>query len=339
MALERQLTEAPQRTIVSMFGSNVYRLAAVLTAAQRARKYVLLLGRSLQTHARVAERLGLLPKPLPTYISGDSAQNIPRSQLVVIASGSQAEPRAALARLALGTHHHLRLETDDTVVLSSRVIPGRERAIHTLIDNLERRGVRVVQRYDDPKLHVSGHACRGEQRKLIELLRPKIFVPVHGTFHHLKRHATLAREQGVAEVRVLENGASLELRDETLHPAPAVTKGRVHVQAGTELPDVVLRDRMLLAQVGIVLITLGVDERGALQVPPHILTRGVVWEDQDRDLLMDMRARIEDSIQTMDLPRADDALRDVACRTARKYLRDEVGFRPLTHCVVTRSPG
>lgn len=338
-ALQRQLMEAPERVIVSMFGSNVYRLAAVLSAAHQAGKFVLLLGRSLQTHARIAERLGLLPKPLPTYIAPDSAQAIPRKQLVVIASGSQAEPQAALSRLALGTHHHLRLEPEDTVVLSSRIIPGRERAIHTLVDNLERRGVRVVQRYDDPKLHVSGHACRAEQRKLIELLRPRIFVPVHGTFHHLKRHAALAREQGVPEVHVIENGASLELHGSSVSPGEPVTKGRVHVQAGTELPDVVLRDRMLMAEVGIVVITLGVDDRGALLVPPHILTRGVIWEDQERDLLSDIRARVEDALQGLELPRQDDALRDTACRAARRYLREEIGFRPLTHCVVSRSPG
>jgi ribonuclease J len=338
-ALQRQLTEAPQRIIVSMFGSNVHRLGAMLAAAHKAGKLVLLLGRSLQTHARVAERLGLLPKPLPTYIAPDAAQGIPRNHLVVIASGSQAEPQAALARLALGKHHHLQLEADDTVVLSSRVIPGRERAIHNLVDNLERRGVRVVQRYDDPKLHVSGHACRAEQRKLIELLRPRIFVPVHGTYHHLKRHAALAREEGVPEVHVIENGASLELHETSALPGEPVTKGRIHVQAGTELPDVVLRDRMLMAEVGIVVISLGVDERGALQLPPHVLTRGVVWEDQARDLLAEIRSRIEDALQVMDLPRQDDALRDAACRAARRYLREEIGFRPLTHCIVTRSAG
>ena len=338
-ALERQLTEAPQRIIVSMFGSNVYRLAAVLRSAQAAGKFVLLLGRSLQTHARVAERLGLLPKPMPTFIASDSAQSVPRRQLVVIASGSQAEPQAALARLAAGNHHHLRVEPDDTVVLSSRVIPGRERAIHGLIDNLERRGVRVVQRFDDPKLHVSGHACRAEQRKLIELLRPQIFVPVHGTFHHLKRHAALAREAGVAEVHVIENGQPLELSADAARPSDTIRVGRIHVQAGTELPEVVLRDRMLMAEVGIVVISLGVDERGALLSPPHLLTRGVVWEDRERDLLDDIRNRVEDALQALELPREDDSLREVACRAARRYLREEIGFRPLTHCVVTRSPG
>jgi ribonuclease J len=337
VALEWQIRDAPQRVIVSMFGSNVYRLAAVLRIAQAAHKHVLLLGRSLQTHARVAERLGLLPKPLPIYLPAELAQTMTRNRLVVIASGSQAEPQAALARLALGSHHQLRLEEHDTVVLSSRVIPGRERAIHTLIDNLERRGVRVVQRFDDPKLHVSGHACRDEQKKLIELLRPQTFVPVHGTYHHLKRHAALARDAGVPETFVIENGAVLELDDAGVRSAPSVTAGRVHMQAGTELPAVVLRDRMLMAEVGIVLMTLWVDDRGALLAPPRILTRGVVWEDEERDLLDDMRDRVERACEELPLPREDDALRDAACRAARRLLRDEVGFRPLTHCIVTRT--
>jgi ribonuclease J len=309
----------------------------VLRIAQAAHKHVLLLGRSLQTHARVAERLGLLPKPLPIYLPAELAQTMTRSRLVVIASGSQAEPQAALARLAQGSHHQLKLEEHDTVILSSRVIPGRERAIHTLIDNLERRGVRVVQRFDDPKLHVSGHACRDEQKKLIELLRPQTFVPVHGTYHHLKRHASLAREAGVPETFVIENGAVLELDDAGVRSAQGVTAGRVHMQAGTELPAVVLRDRMLMAEVGIVLITLWVDDRGALRSPPRILTRGVVWEDEERDLLDDMRSRVERACEELPLPREDDVLRDAACRAARRLLRDEVGFRPLTHCIVTRT--
>jgi ribonuclease J len=338
-ALARQLTEAPERVVVSMFGSNVYRLAAVLQAAQVAGKRVLLLGRSLQTHARIAERLGLLPKPLPIFIAPDAAQNVARGDLVVIASGSQAEPQAALARLASGTHHHLMLEPGDTVVLSSRVIPGRERPIHALIDNLERRCVRVVQRFDDPKLHVSGHACRVEQRKLIALLRPQIFVPVHGTYHHLKRHAALARDAGVGEVHVIENGACLELDDSGMQLSDPVKSGRIHIQAGTELPSVVLRDRKLMAEVGIVLITLGVDGRGLLQSQPRVLTRGVVWEDEERDLLEEISVRIENALQALAMPREDDLLREVACRAARRYLREEIGFRPLTHCVVTRSPG
>jgi ribonuclease J len=308
-----------------------------LRVAQAANKHVLLLGRSLQTHARIAERLGLLPRPLPIYLAPELAQTMTRSRLVIIASGSQAEPQAALARLALGTHHQLRLEENDTVVLSSRVIPGRERAIHSLIDNLERRGVRVVQRFDDPKLHVSGHACRDEQKKLIELLRPQTFVPVHGTYHHLKRHASLAREMGVNETFVIENGAVLELDEGGVRSAPNVASGRVHVQAGTELPPVVLRDRMLMAEVGIVLITLWVDERGALRAPARILTRGVVWEDEERDLLDELRRRIESACTELPLPREDDSLRDAASRTARRMLRDEIGFRPLTHCMVTRT--
>jgi ribonuclease J len=339
VALARQLAIAGERVIVSMFGSNVYRLAAVLRAAQVAGKSVLLLGRSLQTHARIAERLGLLPKPLPTFIAPDCAQGIARRDLVVIASGSQAEPQAALARLANGTHHHLALEAGDTVVLSSRVIPGRERPIHGLIDNLERRGVLVIQRFDDPKLHVSGHACRAEQRKLIELLRPQIFVPVHGTYHHLKRHAALAREAGVTDVHVIENGACLEVDATGVRQSEPIQSGRVHVQAGTELPGVVLRDRRLMAEVGIVVVSLGVDARGKLLSAPRVLTRGVVWEDEQRDLLDEITLRVETALTALDLPRDDDALRDVACRAVRRYLRDEIGFRPLTHCVVTRSPG
>lgn len=339
LSLERHIKQAPQRVVVSMFGSNVYRLAAVLRLARELGKLTLLLGRSLQTHARIAEKLGLLPKPLPTYIAPEMAQTIARKDLLVLATGSQAEPRAALARIASGTHHQLKLAPDDTVLLSARMIPGRERNVHSMIDNLERLGVRVVQRYDDPTLHVSGHACRDEQTQLLQLTRPRAFVPVHGTFHHLSRHAALAKSLGVPEVTVIENGAVLEVDDAGMRVAGHVECGRVHVQAGNELAEVVLRDRVLMAEVGIVMITLSVDADGALRCKPRILTRGVVWEDEERELLDEVCVEIQRVVRVVPLPASDDTLRDVACRAARRVFRDELGFRPLTHCVVTGRGG
>jgi ribonuclease J len=336
-AITHHVQNGRGRVVVSMFGSNIYRLSAVLSAGAALGKQTLLLGRSLLTHMRVADRQGLLPRPLPTLISPDMAQAVPRDKLLVIASGSQAEPQAALSRLATSSHNHLRLEADDTVILSSRVIPGRERAIHALIDNLERAGVNVLQRFDDPKLHVSGHACRDEQRRLIELVQPQTFVPVHGTFHHLKRHAALAREAGIADTHVIENGTVLELDHHSAQLAGRVGAGRVHIQAGQKLAGVVLRDRMLMAEVGIVLITLAVDVDGELRSRPRVLTRGVVWEDAERELLDDVSSEIELAVNKLPLPAEDDALRDAACRAARRVFRDEVGFRPLTHCVLLRA--
>jgi ribonuclease J len=335
IALDRQIRSAKGRVVVSMFGSNVQRLASVLTVAREVGRHVLLLGRSLQTHARVAEKLGLLPRPLPIYISPDLAQGLPREKLLVIASGSQAEPNAALARIAARNHHHLKLVEGDNVLLSARMIPGRERAVHTLVDDLERQGVNVIRRHDDPALHVSGHACREEQAQLIALARPKTFVPVHGTFHHLRRHAELARENGVGEAVVIENGAVLEVDAESTKISGATEVGRVHVQAGTELPDIVLRDRSLLAEVGIVMITLSVDEDGALRSKPRVMTRGVIWEDEERILLDDIVDEIERSVNDVGLRASDAALCDAACRAARRVFRDELGFRPLTHCAVT----
>lgn len=336
-AITHHVRNGRGRVVVSMFGSNIYRLSAVLRAGAELGKQTLLLGRSLLTHMRVADRQGLLPRPLPNLIAPDMAQAVPRDQLLVIASGSQAEPQAALWRLATGSHNHLRLSADDTVILSSRVIPGRERAIHSLIDNLERAGVNVLQRFDDPKLHVSGHACRDEQRRLIELVQPQTFVPVHGTFHHLKRHAALAREMGVADTHVIENGTVLELDHERAQPGGRVGAGRVHIQAGQKLSSVVLRDRMLMAEVGIVMITLAVNREGELRSRPRVLTRGVVWEDAERELLEDVSSEIELALNKLPLPAEEDALRDAACRAARRVFREEVGFRPLTHCVLLRA--
>ena len=335
VTLERQIRQAKGRVVVSMFGSNVQRLAAVLEVARDLHKHTLLLGRSLQTHARIAEKLGLLPSPLPIYVSADMAQALPRDKLLVLATGSQAEPNAALARLAARTHHHLKLDEGDTVMLSARMIPGRERPVHTLVDDLERQGVNVVRRNDDPGLHVSGHACREEQQQLIALVRPHTFVPVHGTFHHLRRHAEMARESGVPDVVVIENGAVLEVDAKASQVAGSTHAGRVHVQAGTELPDIVMRDRNLLAEVGIVMITLSVTQDGTLRCPPRVITRGVIWEDEERPLLDEIVRDVTRAVEDVGLRASDAALSDAACRVVRRIFRGEFGFRPLTHCVVT----
>jgi ribonuclease J len=334
-ALERQIRQAEQRVVVSMFGSNVQRLAAVLRVARELHRHVLLLGRSLQTHARIAEKLGLLPRPLPIYVSSDLAQTLPRNKLLVIASGSQGEPKAALARLAARTHHHLKLDEGDTLILSARTIPGHERVVHSLVDDFERQGVHVLRRHDDPSLHVSGHACREEQMQLISLVRPETFVPVHGTFHHLRRHAALARECGIHDTPVIENGAVLEVDATSSRVTGQTTVGRIHVQGGTELPDIVLRDRSLLSEVGIVMVTLNIDEDGALRTPPRVLTRGVIWEDEEAPLLADVVREVERCVGEVGLRASDQALQDAACRAVRRLFRDELGFRPLAHCVVT----
>ena len=205
-ALQARIAQAPQRLVIALFASNAHRVLGLLRAAKQHNRRVLALGRSLTTHLAIAERTGLPVEDLPPLVRPEEAQSVPRSELLVLVTGSQGEPLAALPRLARGEHHALKLDAGDEVILSSRIIPGREIPVHTMIDRLERMGVRVWNWHDDRGLHASGHACRDEQQRLIELIRPRAFLPLHGGYAQLKRHAELARELDVPHGIVAENG-------------------------------------------------------------------------------------------------------------------------------------
>ncbi|GAC1542763.1 MAG: ribonuclease J [Polyangiales bacterium] len=242
-ALSAVVEQAEGRVVVALFASNVHRLRALSVIARRTGRKLLLLGRSVHTHVRVSTETGYLAIPPDLLVSIDDAARVPRRELLVVATGSQAEPRAALARLALDDHPRLRLEPGDTVVLSARAIPGNDVAVMRMIGDLYRRGCHVRIKETDPALHTSGHAHRDEQRAMIDWVRPGAFVPVHGTRHHLERHAALAREAGVADVLVVENGEIAEAAADGVRKVGTTRVGRVAVDPAGPIPDAVLRER------------------------------------------------------------------------------------------------
>src|SRR5690606_38553661 len=189
-----------------MFASNVQRLMLLGDIAQRAGRKLCLLGRSLNTQVEIARRIRRLDWPSDLVISADQARTFPRDELLVLAGGSQAERNSAMRRIAGGTYPYMEIEAGDDVILSSRIIPGNERGEFEMMADLLRRGVHLHSRISDPDVHTSGHAGRSEQLRMLELTRPRAFLPVHGTLHHLLRHAELARSWGVAETLVIENG-------------------------------------------------------------------------------------------------------------------------------------
>ncbi|MBN1655251.1 MAG: ribonuclease J [Deltaproteobacteria bacterium] len=335
-ALDARIANAKGRVVVCLFGSNIHRLRAVLTAAKKHERLVLLLGRSLRTHHRLAESLGLLADDKPLFVSVEKAMSIPRQRLLVAATGTQGEPRAVLYRLVNKTHERLRLEKGDEVILSSRVIPGNEYAVFELINKLERDGISVWHQSLDRDLHASGHACREEQRKMLELTRPKAFVPIHGTFYHRNHHARLAQEMGINETIVVGNGTVIEFDDRGSRIVETVHTDQVFLQSEHEISKIVLQDRKLLAQVGIVIIVLVVDSSGSVIADPAVLTRGVVHEEQSQELLKAISIKVDQSLLGLEPPIDNDRLRDVACRTARLVLKRELGWKPLVYCVVTK---
>ncbi len=340
-ALDKIVREAPGRVVIAQFASNVHRLRAVLRAAERAGRKVCLLGRSVQNHMRIATQRGYLPDTAGRLIGADAARGQPRKSLLCIVGGTQGEAAAALPRLAAGTHGDLELEAGDTVVLSARTIPGNEQTVNSMIDDLERRGVIVRFRGTDSDVHVSGHACQDEQRRLIELCAPRGFVPIHGAYHHLSRHAELARAVGVSDTLVVENGAVVDVGAGPLEVTDTAPQGRVHVDAGEEIPSEVLRDRHLLAELGMAVVVVVLGRAGSVVGTPDVVTRGVVHEEAEPELIAGARTYVADAIAAGRSSHAwddDEDVRELARRALKRYFARRIGRKPLTYGVVVRLP-
>ena len=276
-ALEEVVRDASARVIVGMFASNVQRLLELGEVARRTKRRIVLLGRSVMTHVKVATAVGRLEWPSDLVVSPEFGQSLPRNEVLVIASGTQAEAAAALARLASGTHPRMRIDAGDTVVMSSRIIPGNDRAVFDLYSSLLRQGLKVVTRATHPGVHASGHAHRDEQRRMLEWVRPTSFIPVHGTLHHLIRHAELAKSVGVDDVLVIENGDVASIpADGAIARTGRAPVGRVSTFAGDPIPDQVLKERAQIGKYGVLTVAVALGPGGHLVGRPEVRALGVL---------------------------------------------------------------
>jgi ribonuclease J len=349
-ALDAIVAGAKAAVVVGVFASNVHRLRMLGDIARRHGRKLVALGRSVSTHARVARAIArstgdqagapYLEWPPDLVWPADRARELPRSALLGVATGTQGETAAALARLARGEHQAFELAAGDLVVMSSRVIPGNEAAVVRVMGDLLRRGIELRTWWSDRSVHVSGHAHRDEQRRMIELVRPRAFVPVHGTLHHLFRHAALARELGVPEVCVLENGDVGELGPDGTRKTGRAHTGRVHVFAQRVLPANVLRERAALASHGAAHVVVSVDARGRLAGEVAIATRGVVDEVLDAHVLAAARheaaAAVDELADGTPGEFDEPALAEAARQAVRRALARLLGFKPLTTATVLR---
>jgi ribonuclease J len=328
------------RIVVAMFGSNIHRVQSVVRAALGNNRKVVLLGRSMQTNVRLALDLGYLKCPPDCFVDPEAAEHFKPRELVILCTGAQGEPRSALARLALGEHPSVHLDKDDLVILSSRVIPGNERALGNIIDHLVRRGCHVLSSNSSTQLiHTSGHACQGEQRMMIDLIRPKSFVPVHGEYRMLVAHARLAEQAG-ARPLVAEDGDAVELRRNEI-PAlvpGAVSAGRRYLDARgafADVGEVALRDRQLLAETGMLVCLCVLDHKsGEVVRGPELLGKGVAGLDdsrlaQARQAALDALAELNPAQRT-DHGLVEDALR----RGVRSVWKKGLEKRPMVLPVV-----
>ncbi len=327
-ALGELMAQATGRFVVAQFASNVYRMKATFAAARALGRRVALLGRSVKTHAEVARELRILDEVADLIVPDTDLHAVPRHELCVIATGTQGELPAALGRLARRAHPQLNLDPGDTVVLSARIIPGSEKAVFDMVDALERQGVQVLHRKNTPAVHCSGHAARDEQRTYLELVRPRNFVPVHGTFHHLRRHAELAQQTGVQHTLVIENGTLVELEGGVARVAGKIPTGRVPVDRGDPVGPEQLRDRRLIGELGHAVVAFAVDRRGRPVGHAEVVARGVVpenVEDEILDAAADYVTRALRRSHTSDI----DALETDARRALKRFFGKNLRRRPI----------
>jgi ribonuclease J len=290
--LHEIFSQTKKKLFFSCFSSSIYRIRIALELARTHGRKAVVLGRSMMESTEIAQDLGYIDVPPGLIINPGQMRDYSPDQLLVLISGTQGEPMSALSRAAVDNHKHARVDAGDTVVLSSRIIPGNEKSIYRVIDHLSRREANVI--YDDGShglIHVSGHGSQEELRLLINLVRPKFFIPVHGDYRNLRRHAQLAMETGAIEhAIVLEDGDVLELDRDDARKKDKVTAGRVLIDSGSTIDvveDLVIRDRRILSEDGIVLAILAINKRtGQVEREPEIVMRGFGGADITEDARM-----------------------------------------------------
>ena len=325
---------APGRVLITTFSSHIHRMQQVMEIADRAGRRTQVLGRSMIRNTGTAERLGYLRRRLLPW-----RQDTGMDKSLLLITGSQGEPRSALARAAVNENKHLQLGPDDTVIFSSRLIPGNERSVGRLIDNLYRRGA-TVYAHEVPTIHASGHAYREELKMMFALVRPRYFIPAHGTLQFLTHHAELAKGTGMPSqnVLVITNGVAVDVGIAGLHKLPdPVPHGKVFLDSESEeVPTYVVRDRQHIAEDGFVIVVVAVDSNGRLMRKPEIITRGVLHVDANQDVLARLSEQVAEIVEQSPFDeRVDrDLLQDRIRSTLKRFFRKGYGRRPLILPVV-----
>jgi ribonuclease J len=326
------------RVAVACFASNVARLETIARAAAAHGREVALVGRSLWRIDKAARENGYLAD-LPRFLTEDEAGYIPRDKIVLICTGSQGEPRAALARIAREDHPNIVLETGDVVIFSSRIIPGNEKAINRLQNALVRLGIEIVTE-EDHFVHVSGHPARDELVRMYQMVRPQVAIPVHGEARHLIAHADLARECQVQQPLIVQNGDMVRLTSSGAAIVDEVPVGRLASDGKGLLPlgGTALKDRRRVTLNGSAVATVVLDRQGRLAAPPAISIIGLVEETAATTAAPFFRDSIERAVDALPAAarRDDDLVRDTVRRNLRRVINERFGKRPLIEIQLVR---
>ncbi|MFC4270409.1 RNase J family beta-CASP ribonuclease [Sneathiella chungangensis] len=326
------------RIAVTTFASNIARLMTIASVAERHDRHVVLVGRSLHRMTEAAKRSGYL-NDLPPFIDEKDASHIPRDKILLLCTGSQGEARGAMARIARGEHAHIALDPGDTVIFSSKVIPGNEKTLYALHNQLTEKGIEVITEADE-FVHVSGHPARGELTDMYGIVKPKIAIPVHGEARHIRAHCELARSLGVEQAIEITNGNILRLAPGDAEIIADVPSGRLAVDAGglTPLDGEFLSTRRRLVFNGAVSGVVLVNEKGHITEDPIIRLRGVVDENLFPELQKELKAQIiERHNQLKKQEKLDDEkVEETAHNAVRRVFRRLAGRRPITDIYVIR---
>ena len=299
--LDRQFKGCNQRIIVTTFASNMHRIQAVLQTAHRYGRKVAVTGRSMENMLKVATDLNYLKAPANTIVDIGAIKSLPKDKIVIVSTGSQGENMSAMYRMAFNTHKQVEIQPGDRIIISASAIPGNEKAISKIINELYRKGAEVLYEKSEG-LHVSGHACQEELKIIHALCKPRFFIPVHGEQRHLQIHAKLAKQMGMnaKNIFVSDIGQVLELSGKSCKPGGTVPAGKVLVD-GTGVGDVgsvVLRDRKHLAQDGMLVVCVNLSSQdGSILSGPDIITRGFVYVKESETLMEDLRLLAIESIE------------------------------------------
>jgi ribonuclease J len=333
--LEDLCRSAPRRVVLSCFASSIHRIQQVIDIASRVGRKVAFVGRSMVDNIEIAHSLEYLRIPDGMVVRPQDIRGFDPKRLVILASGSQAEPMSSMSRIAVDNHRFVSVDENDTVILSARIIPGNEKPIFRMLDNMFRRRALVYYENSAGTIHVSGHASQEEQKLILQLCKPKYFIPVHGEYRHLFRHAALAHQLGCVsgEILLMEDGQVVEFTEDRAYRRDPVTAGRVLVDSGSleEIEEAVVRDRKHLSEDGVLVPIIAIDKHtGKMDMQPEIVTRGM-FSDNGQELIAGARDVVLKTVEQSNSEEKMDwsVMKEKIRVDLKRYINKHTSKRPL----------
>jgi len=334
--IEELTRAATRKVIVSCFASSIPRIQTIIDVAAASGRKISFIGRSMVDNVEIAHGMKRLNIPDGLVVRSQDIGSFPSEKMIVLVSGSQAEPMSSLSRVAVDNHRLLTLDELDTVILSARIIPGNEKAIFRMMDHMFRKRALIYYENDGGTIHVSGHASQEEQKLLLNLVRPRYFIPVHGEYRQLFRHAALAQSVGAVsgEILLIEDGAQVEFTEDAVYQREPVTAGRVCVDSGSleEIEEYVIRDRQHLSEDGVVVPIIAINKHtGRIESQPEIVTRGFLPSENVQEVINGARDVVLHTVEQSNAEEKTDwsVIKEKIRVDLRRYLKKQTSKRPL----------